>query len=162
MAQISRCARTRLNERPSGAGPQSRVGSPFERGQSLRKEDRRRWSERNHLLHHQTLALRRTMQRRCQKLGGSNRATLVSTVVPLAWVPKKQKLLRRKVVVWRHLWHPSDRAMVTRLFQVAHSIEHPCEHDRDIAWWARGQEEGREQCEMMPAGLLYTLRYACP
>jgi hypothetical protein len=41
----------------------------------------------------------------------------------------------------RHEWHPSDRAMMTRPFHLAPSIEQPGESLRDIAWRARGLAE---------------------
>jgi hypothetical protein len=45
----------------------------------------------------------------------------------------------------RHLWHPSDRAMMTRLFHLACDIEQSCESLRDMARRARGLREGRGQ-----------------
>lgn len=65
----------------------------------------------------------------------------------------------------RHLWHPSDRAMMTRLFHLAPSIEQPGESVRDIAWWARGLEEGEDGAGIehwvQHAGRLCTRMQAC-
>jgi hypothetical protein len=45
----------------------------------------------------------------------------------------------------RHLWHPSDRAMMTRLFHLACGKEQPGERLRDMAWRARGLRRGRRE-----------------
>ena len=47
----------------------------------------------------------------------------------------------------RHLWHPSDRAMMTRVFHLAWCIEQPGESLRDIAWRARGLGEREERAK---------------
>ena len=62
----------------------------------------------------------------------------------------------------RHLWHPSDRAMMTRLFHLACFIEQPRESLRDIAWRARGLEEGEGRAKLLSTGLLYTLKQTPP
>jgi len=113
----------RENEAPSEAGPQQRVdskgrGSPA--GGSLR----------NHI---RTSNAGVAQSERRKDVVRSYFSKYRCTTGMDA---EKFEASSKKQMVKRHLWHPSDRAMITRLFHLAHSIEHSRESARDIAWWA--------------------------
>lgn len=131
------CARIRENDTPPEAGPQCRVGSLVRQ-----KIGRAGGSLGIIILAPSTLA---SLQQGCKDVvrGATG---LLQQVPPYHWhgCRKIRSFFWLRRWFGRHLWHPSDRAMMTRLFHLAPCIEQPGESVRDIAWWARGLREGEE------------------
>jgi hypothetical protein len=119
ITDLARCS-DRENEAPSEAGPQYRVdskGRGSSAGGSLRNHV---WSSTASVAHF-------------ERAKGVVRSYSSKYRCTTGMGAEKFEASSKKQVVKRHLWHPSDRAMITRLFHLACSIEQSRESDRDIA-----------------------------
>ena len=149
------CARIRENVTPPEAGPQCRVGLLVRQ-----KIGRAGGSLRIITFAPSTLA---SLQQGCKDVA-RGATGLLQQVPPYHWhgCRKIRSFFWLRRWFGRHLWHPSDRAMMTRLFHLARCIEQPCECLRDIAWRARGLGEREGRARQRRAGWLYTTIQACP
>ena len=145
-SQISspRHARVWENDTPPEAGPQWRAGSLVRQAEA--SEDRPGWW----VLGMITLAPSRLAS---LQQGGKDvvrgATGLLQRVPPHHWHGCRDNRSFVWLCRWfgRHVWHASDRAMVTRMFRLAPSIEQPGESLRGIAWWARGLRAGKDRAE---------------